>query len=656
MPPHTFHTILIANRGEIACRIMHTAHALGYRTVAVFSPVDEKAPHVALADEAVMLAGNEPTRSYLDIEQLLAAAKKAGADAVHPGYGFLAENADFACACVAAGLVFIGPSAESIRSMGNKREAKVLMEQAGVPVIPGARGPAQAPDALLEAARELGCPVMIKAAAGGGGKGMRRVDRESDLAEGIRAAASEARNSFGDDELIIEKAIDSARHIEIQVFADQHGQVIHLGERDCSMQRRHQKIIEESPSPVVNAELRQRMGEAACQAARAIDYVGAGTVEFLLDAAGQFYFLEMNTRLQVEHPVTELVTGLDLVAWQLQVAAGQPLALSQDQVDWQGHAIEARLYAEAPDQGFMPQSGPLLYWQAPGGEGVRVDAGVDQGQRITPYYDPLIAKIIAHGPDRETARRRLLKALEDTRALGVRTNRAYLCRALAHPAMIAADVTTGFVATHGDDLRCPGLDPADKLVIAAVLARVDSESDPLISGRDRGQIMDVQLDSGSGPETERLRLTSMPAGWQLVDQPDAGQLETFRVDGHRLEYRIAGLVRRMGLVGGRDCLWLADRHHDIEVVDNTLAAPVAVEEGDQGRILAPMDGVVIEVQAGDGDMVDPGSPVLVMEAMKMETTLRAATAGVIEGLTVRAGDQVRKGQLLARINSPDDDE
>ncbi|MEE4331351.1 MAG: biotin carboxylase N-terminal domain-containing protein, partial [Wenzhouxiangella sp.] len=358
-PTRAFETILIANRGEIAVRIIRTARALGYLTVAVFSPADSRSPHVGHADEAVALAGNEPARSYLDIEQLLDAAARCGAGAIHPGYGFLSENADFARACADAGLVFIGPPAEAIRAMGNKREAKALMEDAGVPVIPGARGTAQDPDALTEAARQLGFPVMIKAAAGGGGKGMRRVDREDDLAEGIRAAASEARSSFGNDELIIERAIDSARHVEIQVFADAQGHVIHLGERDCSMQRRHQKIIEESPSPALDAEGRQRMGEAACRAARAIDYVGAGTVEFLLDPNGAFYFLEMNTRLQVEHPVTEALTGFDLVAWQLEVAAGRPLPVDQDQVHMKGHAIEARLYAEAPGQDFMPQSGTL---------------------------------------------------------------------------------------------------------------------------------------------------------------------------------------------------------------------------------------------------------------------------------------------------------
>ena len=647
-----FTSILIANRGEIAVRIIRSARALGYRTVAVFSPVDEHAPHVALADEAVALAGNEPGRSYLDSDQLLAAANRTGADAVHPGYGFLSENAAFASACSEAGLVFIGPPAGAIRAMGNKREAKALMEEAGVPVIPGARGTAQAPQALLEAAVALGCPVMIKAAAGGGGKGMRRVDIEGDLADGIRAAASEARSSFGDDELIIERAIDSARHVEIQVFADALGHVIHLGERDCSMQRRHQKIIEESPSPAVDAELRRRMGEAACRAARAIDYVGAGTVEFLLDPDGQFYFLEMNTRLQVEHPVTEAVTGFDLVAWQLEVAAGRALPVTQDQVSWQGHAIEARLYAEAPEQNFMPQSGTLLNWRVP--DDIRVDSGVEEGQVITPHYDPLLAKFIAHGPDRETARRRLLRALERSVAVGLITNRAYLCRALAHPAMVAGEVDTAFVDRHAAGLAPPDADPARLAVVAALLAgAADAGSGAPRQGWRRRLALSV--DAGAGPGSVTVDTARDEHGCRVSVAGAACAIDGIQHKDGQVTYRIDGRRRRAAIARAGDTLWLADEHGDLAVIDRTLAPPALAATEAEGRVEAPMDGTVIETLVAEGDTVARDAPVLIMEAMKMETTLRAGIDGVVGELSVSAGASVRKGQRLALIEAVGDE-
>ena len=398
-----FTKILIANRGEIACRVTRTAKALGYRTVAVFSDADAVALHVREADEAVRIGPPPAQESYLNIEALLAAAKLAGADAVHPGYGFLSENAAFAEACTKQGLVFIGPPAAAIDAMGNKARAKALMEAAGVPVVPGYRGADQSDETLIVEGRRIGFPLMVKAAAGGGGRGMRRVATAEELPQALARSRSEAASAFGSDELILERAIADAHHVEIQIFADRHGSVIHLGERDCSIQRRHQKVIEETPSPAVSTELREQMGEAAVAAARTIGYVGAGTVEFLLHRSQKFYFLEMNTRLQVEHPVTEAVSGLDLVAWQLRIAAGEKLPLKQDQVTFAGHAIEARLYAEDPQQNFLPQSGVLVDWRPASGGGVRIDHGLAPGQSVSPFYDPMLAKVIAHGATREEA-------------------------------------------------------------------------------------------------------------------------------------------------------------------------------------------------------------------------------------------------------------
>ena len=469
----TFTKILIANRGEIACRITRTAKTLGYRTVAVFSDADAGALHVREADEAARIGPPPAQESYLNIEALLAAAKLAGADAVHPGYGFLSENAAFAEACSKAGLIFIGPPAAAIDAMGNKARAKALMEAADVPCRARAIAARTSPTNILIAeGRRIGFPLMVKAAAGGGGRGMRLVTAAEDLPQALARSRSEAASAFGSDELILERAIADARHVEIQIFADRHGNVIHLGERDCSIQRRHQKVIEETPSPAVSTELREQMGEAAVAAARAIGYVGAGTVEFLLDRSQKFYFLEMNTRLQVEHPVTEAVTGLDLVAWQLRNAAGEKLPLAQHQVRFDGHAIEARLYAEDPQQNFLPQSGVLVDWRPASGAGVRIDHGLAPGQSVSPFYDPMLAKVIAHGATREEARRRLIAALEDTVALGLTTNRSFLIDVLRHPAFAAGEATTAFIDLHflavSDAMRRPAPD-ARMRALAAVL-------------------------------------------------------------------------------------------------------------------------------------------------------------------------------------------
>ncbi|HSW23413.1 MAG TPA: acetyl-CoA carboxylase biotin carboxylase subunit, partial [Burkholderiaceae bacterium] len=445
-----FTKILIANRGEIALRVMRSARDAGYRTVAVYSSADAGSLHVREADQAVYIGEPAPAKSYLNIAAIIDAARRTGADAVHPGYGFLAENADFARACRDARLVFIGPSPEAIDAMGHKAAAKRLMAAAGVPCVPGYDGDDQSPERLGAEAGRVGYPVMIKAVAGGGGRGMRLVASAAEFAQALASARSEALHAFGDAAVIVERAIVEPRHIEIQVFADRHGHAIHLGERDCSVQRRHQKLIEEAPSPAVSAELRERMGAAAVAAARAIRYEGAGTLEFLLDRDGQFYFMEMNTRLQVEHPVTEAITGLDLVALQLQVAAGEPLSLQQHQVRREGHAIEVRLCAEDAEQAFMPQSGTLGLWQPP--PRLRVEHALHSGAEIPPHYDSMIAKIVSHGATRDEARRKLIAGLADTVALGVKTNQALLARCLAHPVFAAGGATTAFIGQHADTL------------------------------------------------------------------------------------------------------------------------------------------------------------------------------------------------------------
>jgi geranyl-CoA carboxylase alpha subunit len=461
-------TILIANRGEIACRIIESCRRLGIGTVAVYSDVDVGARHVALAETAVSLGPAPATESYLNIEAIIAAAQQTGATAIHPGYGFLAENADFARACVEAGLIFIGPTPDAIAAMGNKRAARELVAAAGVPILPGYDGTNQDDESFQTAAAEIGYPVMVKAAAGGGGKGMRLVAKPDELAEALTAARRESQQAFGSDELLLEKALVRPRHIEVQVFGDQQGQIIHLGERECSLQRRHQKVLEESPAPNLSVELRQMLGKTAVLAAQTINYTNAGTVEFLLDTNGSFYFLEMNTRLQVEHPVTELVTGLDLVAWQIKVAEGESLPLTQAEITFSGHAIEARLYAENPANDFLPVTGQVALWQPPAGEGVRVDHGLQTGDEVSIYYDPLLAKVIVYGADRKTAVRRLRRALNQTGLLGLITNLPFLRQVVGYPAFLAGELHTGFLADHFPDWQPPVGDKMLPLLAAAL--------------------------------------------------------------------------------------------------------------------------------------------------------------------------------------------
>ncbi len=656
-------TLLIANRGEIAARIVRTARAHGYRTIAIYSDADADSPHVQLADLAVAIGGRTPAESYLDIERVLAAANEGGAGLVHPGYGFLSENPAFARACIDRDLVFVGPAADTIELMANKRRAKALAESAGVAGVPGYSG-SQEDAALLEAAHEIGFPVMIKAADGGGGRGMRLVRAPERFAAELRSARSEGRAAFGSDEVILEKAIFSGRHIEIQVFGDSHGNIVHLGERDCSLQRRHQKIIEESPSPAVDTALRSRLGEAARAVAAACDYVGAGTVEFILDGDGNFYFLEMNTRLQVEHPVTEMVSGFDLVAWQLQVARGEPLPVSQDEIDRKlargGHAIEARLYAEDPARGFLPQTGKIQAWLAPGGTGIRVDAGIRAGQEITSYYDPMLGKLIAWGENREQARLRLVQALQTPALVGPANNFPFLIDLLSSAEFSAGAITTDLLDRGDLSLRAPQPAPLN-IAVAAVLIHEHG-----LSARDRrARRANWRTASDNTPYTYRLALAGQVKESLLWPHHDGNYRvqcdnETLSIrllnvgchgDLQRAELTVGSLHHAFSYVHDGEVLYLLDGGHQWKFSDITQAPASQGESADSGQILAPMDGRIIEVNTSAGACVTRGATLAVMEAMKMELPLRAACDGVVTRLVASPGDQVRGGQLLVEVQA-----
>ena len=649
-----FRTILVANRGEIACRIMRTAKAMGYRTAAVYSEADADARHVRMADAAACIGPPEARASYLDIAAIIAAAKQLGANAVHPGYGFLSENAAFAQACADAGLVFIGPPPAAIAAMGNKAAAKRRMLEAGVPCVPGYQGGDQADATLAREAERIGFPVMVKAAAGGGGRGMRLVGAKKDLAAALSGARAEAENAFGSGELILEKAVVDGRHVEIQVLADTHGNVIHLGERDCSVQRRHQKVLEEAPSPAVDAELRARMGATAVAAAKAIGYSNAGTVEFLLAADGAFYFLEMNTRLQVEHPVTEMVTGLDLVELQIRVAAGEALPIGQNDFPIFGHAIEARLYAETPHRGFLPQPGQLVAWRPPCGLGVRVDHGLNRSQAITPYYDPMLAKIIASGASREEARRRLVQALEDTIAFGISTNRAFLIDALTHPEFVAGRATTQFIPNNFARIAAPAVDSA-MLGLAAVLW---FEASAQQHGHDAGRAWSssgaiswpLKLETGGkavacavivrGPHRYGIEIEGSALEIGTTDEGDGAV--RFSVDGQERSAAYA-------FAGGR--LHLKCDAVDL-VVRETLYEPRAGAGGagsTETELRAPMNGKVVAVLVKAGDTVAKGQRLVIVEAMKMQHEMAAGSNGTVARLTVKPGDQVATRQLLVEL-------
>ncbi|MBS0525790.1 MAG: acetyl-CoA carboxylase biotin carboxylase subunit [Proteobacteria bacterium] len=613
----SFSTVLVANRGEIAWRVMRTARAMDYRTVAVYSDADQGAPHVAFADKAVRIGPPPVGESYLSIDRILEAAHTSGADAIHPGYGFLSENAEFATACEKAGLVFIGPPPAAIAAMGNKAAAKRRMIEAGVPCVPGYQGADQSDGNLEKEARKIGLPVMVKAAAGGGGRGMRLVTQDGELLEAIRAARTEAGSAFGSGELILEKAVIDARHVEIQVFADAHGNVLHLGERDCSVQRRHQKVIEEAPSPAVNAELRHRMGAAAVAAAKAIGYRGAGTVEFLLGADGAFYFLEMNTRLQVEHPVTEAITGLDLVEWQLRVARGEPLPLTQEQVRLQGHSIEVRLYAEDAYAGFLPQTGRIDVWRPATGPGVRVDHGIEEGLAISPYYDPMIAKVIAWGATREEARLRLIRALRDTVVLGPTTNRHFLIRLLEHPELAAGKATTAFLGKHS--FTAPELTDTHWKTAASLLWQQSAARYP---GNLRGwrnsnpEPTPFRLAVGDMERTVKLSEPSAPSVPHVIDDDDV----VVDFDGFTVRFQ-----------------------------DRTYMPPASAAAGSDGKLRAPMDGRIVAIKVAAGDKVVRGQTLVVLEAMKIQHQLKAALDACVESIAVQEGQQVANRTVLVTM-------
>lgn len=655
-----FTKILIANRGEIACRIISTCRRLGIRTVAVYSEADAGARHVRMADEAYRLGPAPSRESYLVAERVLAAAQRSGAQAVHPGYGFMSENEGFAQACAAAGIVFIGPPVEAIRAMGSKSAAKALMEKAGVPLVPGYHGDDQNPALLQQQADRIGYPVLIKASAGGGGKGMRVVEKAGDFAASLASCQREARSSFGDDKVLVEKYLVRPRHIEIQVFADAQGQTLSLYERDCSAQRRHQKVVEEAPAPGMSAERRAAMGQAACDAARAVGYVGAGTVEFIADAGGDFFFMEMNTRLQVEHPVTEMITGLDLVEWQIRVAAGQPLPLSQEQVPLRGHAIEVRIYAEEPDKGFLPSIGTLRHFAPPPAScHVRVDSGVEQGDTVSPHYDPMLAKLIVWDEDRERACQRMLQALGDFRVVGVGNNVEFLARLVGSAPFRAGEVDTGLIERERELLFPPPAPvPRAALAVAALAVTQRSTHDERAVTREPASPWAIadgwrlnatlarSLEFQVGEMQQTVTVEHLGAGQLRVD----GQLATGRLqaDG-AVDLHLGGEHLHAWCVEHQESLHLfvEGRRHVLRHLDPLLHAGEADEA--VGGLQAPMPGKVIALVAAAGAAVEKGAPLLVMEAMKMEHTICAPAAGQVKAFCFGVGDQVAEGAALVEF-------
>ncbi|MGW1422606.1 acetyl/propionyl/methylcrotonyl-CoA carboxylase subunit alpha [Bradyrhizobium manausense] len=666
-----FRTLLIANRGEIACRVIRTARAMGLRTVAVYSEADRDAMHVALADEAVLLGPSRARDSYLNVERLIEAARKTGAEAVHPGYGFLSENAEFAQACLDAGLVFVGPTAEMMTAMGSKSGSKALMEKAGVPLVPGYHGEAQDDATLAKAADKIGFPILVKASAGGGGRGMRIVRSAAELAPAIVSAKREAKAAFGDDRMLIEKYVDNPRHIEVQIIGDSHGNLLSLFERECTLQRRHQKVIEEAPSPSLNAAQRETVCAAARKAAGAVNYVGAGTIEFVSDGKDVF-FIEMNTRLQVEHPVTELITGVDLVEWQLRVAFGEALPLKQDEIKLHGHAVEARVYAENPTKNFMPSVGRISTWRLPAEEtgGLRIDAGYSEGDTVSPYYDAMLAKMIAWAPTREVAIDRLNRGLEDSDVRGIVTNIPFLSALITHPKVRANAIDTGFIERELAALTSTAAAPGELEFSAAVAAIVNDErraaqgdtNSPLNSpwhtfgwqpvgrrqrsfafrvghgvghGAGHGPEQKITLNYGSGPSTlvigeRELAFTIAPkeGGFDLT-LDGVKSFVAAVIDGHELYLRTRN--------GRFDLHWVDPFGGETE------------EQTGADKIAAPLPGTVVAVLAEEGAKLDKGAPILTLEVMKMEQTLRAPYAGVLKSIKCKVGDIVQEGIELAVV-------
>jgi 3-methylcrotonyl-CoA carboxylase alpha subunit len=663
-----FHKILIANRGEIACRVAATARRMGVRTVAVYSDADAQSAHVQACDEAVHIGGNAPRDSYLQWQRILQAAMQTGAQAIHPGYGFLSENADFANACLQAGVVFIGPSSASIQAMGLKAASKQLMEKAGVPLVPGYHGTDQNPALLSSEAQRIGFPVLIKASAGGGGKGMRIVNQGGDFEEALASCQREARSSFGDDAVLIEKYVQRPRHIEIQVFGDSHGNLIHLHERDCSVQRRHQKVLEESPAPGLTPELRERMGAAAVAAAKAVDYLGAGTVEFIVEQSERgmdFFFMEMNTRLQVEHPVTEAVTGLDLVEWQLRIAAGEPLPLTQAQVKVQGHAIEARICAESPDKDFLPATGHLSVMRSPQASRfapglVRLDSGVREGDDISPHYDSMIAKLIVHGDTREQALARLDQALSELHIVGVANNVAFLRQVVRSPSFAHAQLDTALIEREKDQLFHQQPLPIALAVAAAMVhglavepLRGNAWVDPW-SHTDGWLIQGQSLrkfDYVCGQETGAAVLTRSSHGPTQLQIGDQAHALAWQVQGEAVQLQWGEQRLRAQVYAVKDQLHVFADVGSASVHFVNPLAHAAQGSAVSGNLSAPMPGKLLSFAVKVGDTVKAGQALAVMEAMKMEHTVAAPADGTVAELLYAPGDQVNEGAPLLRLES-----
>lgn len=672
------HKILIANRGEIACRVAATARRMGVATVAVYSDADAGAKHVQACDESVRLGPAPAKESYLCGDKIIAAALATGAQGIHPGYGFLSENADFAQACADAGLVFIGPPASAIRAMGSKSAAKALMEKAAVPLVPGYHGERQESEFLRGEADRIGYPVLLKASAGGGGKGMRVVERSEDFAAALASCKREAISSFGDDRVLVEKYLTRPRHIEIQVFADTHGNCVYLFERDCSVQRRHQKVLEEAPAPGMTAERRAAMGEAAVAAARAVGYVGAGTVEFIADYSngedGSFYFMEMNTRLQVEHPVTEMITGQDLVEWQLRVASGEPLPLKQDQLRIAGHAIEARIYAENPEKGFLPSIGTLARMRTASAvefrlhqgdvsqpAAVRIDSGVREGDAISPFYDPMIAKLIVWGADREAALRNMSRALAQYQVVGLATNIGFLQRLVAGAAFSQADLDTGLIERHHETLFPAPAAPALETLAFAAVAVLNEEgsksdkADPWSSAngwRMNGKLLRaLEFTGDAGAARLQLEYAGDGNSWTLLTAGTSHALRIESAASGACSITLDGRLLRADVVREGELLHVFDGRAQRSLRYADPMAHAGHSEAEGGRLTAPMPGKIVAVLVEKGGSVDKGAPLLIMEAMKMEHTITAPADGTVEDLLYAVGDQVAEGAQLLEFKA-----
>lgn len=660
-----FTTLLVANRGEIAHRILLTAKQQGYRTVAIYSPIDRDSPHVSVADIAIELTSNSIDQSYLDSDQVLAAATITRADAIHPGYGFFSENADFAKRCQQEGIVFIGPTPDTIAIMGSKRQAKIAMQAAGVPCVPGYQGKDQSDEALLAASESIGWPLMIKASAGGGGRGMRLVHQACDFIEQLAMARNEALTAFGSDEVILEKALINARHIEIQVFGDCFGNAVHLGERDCSMQRRHQKVIEEAPSPVVDETLRKLMGDSAIQAAKACDYIGAGTIEFMLDSDNHFYFLEMNTRLQVEHPVTELITGLDLVDWQLHIASGFPLPKKQSDISLNGHAIEVRLYAEDPAEQFLPQTGQIDAWVPAQNTGIRIDAGIVTGQCIGSHYDPMLAKVIAFGENREIARKRLIQALDQTVITGLRCNKAFLSYLLQDKMFFEGKATTDYI-DHQLDINELIKDTVYDHLLGEVIGAVFLMQKNTIDAKFKNWTNSLNRSrkltfSSQDNSTSVITIASLKEGYQCSINDKTVSIGHLAVQPystntyHCIFSKItedSTVINQSAVIyyqqtGNNLTVWINGIAYEYR--EDSLAAPDNRKRKSNGNILAPMDGSIFKLCISEGESVKSGQLLATLEAMKMEHPLKADCDGIVKNVSITEGEQVRIRQPLIII-------